>query len=369
MTMLIRLWALLRQHVFVRLTLAHLAAALLIGAGAFANYRYGLSLGSNELEKFIAGNASIGADLFNAIGLLLVAWAFSTGRWVQGLAGTFVLVLTFLYALNAGLGFAASTRDEMIAVRQHASNEAKKVEALSVSRPSASIQADMDGILLDPRAGGCKEINGKYTRQHCPRYFKLKEELGRAQQFESLAGKTDQSFVGEADPLGANLVYFLDRLGYATKAEDIRPWQSLLFVLLVVFGGPIALWMAESRIQTVPTPTEPPKTEKKAPTFEPQTQIEAPEGNDPGELPARPERSKRPSRVAGSKVIRLTPAATQTLNALIKEGGEIRASSQNHMAKILDVSRTTLRRAIESLEGAGQIQVDNDNGFRLAVAS
>jgi uncharacterized membrane protein len=366
MTMLIRLWALLRQHVFVRLTLAHLAAALLIGAGAFANYRYGLSLGSNELEKFIAGNASIGADLFNAIGLLLVAWAFSTKRYAQALAGTFVLALTFLYALNAGLGFAASTRDEMIAVRQHASAEAKKIEAINVSRPSGSIQAEMDGILLDRRAGGCKEINGKYTREHCPRYFKLKEELGRAQQFEALP-KSD-TFVGEADPLGANLVYFLDRLGYATKAEDIRPWQSLLFVLLVVFGGPVALWMAESRIQTVPTPTEPPKTEKKAPTFEPQTQIGAPEGNDPGELPARPEPSKRPSRVAGSKVIRLTPAATQTLNALIKEGGEIRASSQNQMAKILDVSRSTLRRAIESLEGAGQIQVDNDNGFRLAVA-
>jgi uncharacterized membrane protein len=360
-----------RQHLLPRLTVAHIAASLLICAGAFANFRYGITLGQTDLEKIIAGAASVGADLFNAVGLILVTCAFQNRLFVQGLAGLAVLAMTFSYSLNAGFGFASTAIEQTISTRTAIKNDQAAIAALGSTRPSGSIEAEMSGILADPRAGGCEKINGPYTREHCPRYFELKEELGRAIKAEDLArNKRTEEFVVSVDPTAANVAFFLDKVGIATNEDAIRPWQTLIFVFLVVIGGPIVLWLAESRVQSRVAPPEAPKPAEKASQEAVQAQTKAPEGNDTGDSNGLPEPPTSPSRrpARKSNVIRLTPAATQTLNRIIQEGGEVRAASQNALAKALDISRTTLRRAIENLEEAGQILVDNDNGLRLAVA-
>src|SRR5688572_14256964 len=92
------------QAILSRLTLAHLAGSLLLVASGLANFKYGLTLGQNELEQAIAGGASIGADLWNAAGFVLAFAAFRAKRWGEGVLCAVVLAVTLAYSVNAGLG-------------------------------------------------------------------------------------------------------------------------------------------------------------------------------------------------------------------------------------------------------------------------
>lgn len=375
-----KLWALLRQHVFPRLTLLHLAGLLLCAAGAFSNYRYGQTLGATETEKLIAGAASIGADIYNAVALIAISAACLSRRWIQGAIGAIVLCLTLAYSFNAGLGFATSTISDTVAVRSQIVATNKRVEALGAVEPSGAIKAKMDAIILDSRAGGCQTINGPYTKARCPEYFALKSSYELSLASERLTNEaSNKPTVGLSDPLASSVVYFTKLVGIATKEETVRPWQALLFVLLVVLGGPVALWLAESLVPAVAKPVVP---AKKASETTVQAETPPSEGNDTGDAGGLPSpvsvptiaKTPKPAIVEAkparqsAKILTLTPLATQTLQKILKEGGEVRRTSENAMAKFFDMPRSSMRRAIDRLEQAGQIRVFNDNGFRLAVA-
>jgi hypothetical protein len=392
-----RLSTLIRQEVFPRLSLGHLAAVLLLGAGAFANFRYGLSFGTTDLERKIAGSASVGADVWNAVGLCLVALAIYGKRYVEAGAGAIVLCLTLAYSINAGLGFAASTRDAVITeraklVRAEQSREADqakiegKIAALGASRGSRAVQVEIDGMLADQWLAGCKKINSDYKRKHCPKLASLREELERALDSEKLEAKlaalrahvpdqaTDkqQASVGSADPLADLVVYFLGRVGYVVKPEDVRPWQNLLFVLLVVLGGPVAMWMAESRVWAA---REASKAALEASRKPVQAETRPPKGDDTQPPAPTPTASvgSVPSVPVKNRVIQLTPAAARMLNKIqvsVQNGTDnaLWAKSENAMAKSLNVARTSLRRAVAHLQEAGRVTVDDTNGYRLALA-
>jgi hypothetical protein len=342
-----RLSTLIRQEVFPRLSLGHLAAVLLLGAGAFANFRYGLSFGTTDLERKIAGSASVGADVWNAVGLCLVALAIYGKRYVEAGAGAIVLCLTLAYSINAGLGFAASTRDAVITeraklVRAEQSREADqakiegKIAALGASRGSRAVQVEIDGMLADQ------------------------------------ATDKQQASVGSADPLADLVVYFLGRVGYVVKPEDVRPWQNLLFVLLVVLGGPVAMWMAESRVWAA---REASKAALEASRKPVQAETRPPKGDDTQPPAPTPTASvgSVPSVPVKNRVIQLTPAAARMLNKIqvsVQNGTDnaLWAKSENAMAKSLNVARTSLRRAVAHLQEAGRVTVDDTNGYRLALA-
>lgn len=392
-----RLSTLMRQEVLPRLSLAHLAAVLLLGAGAFANFRYGLSFGTTELERKIAGSASVGADVWNAVGLCLVALAIYGKRYVEAGAGAIVLCLTLAYSINAGLGFAASTRDAVIAertnlVQAEQSREADrakietKIAALGASRGSRAVQVEIDGMLADQWLGGCKKINSDYKRKNCPKLTALREELERSEQTAKLETElaslranvpdhdTDkhQASVGSADPLADLVVYFLGRVGYVVKPEDVRPWQNLLFVLLVVLGGPVAMWMAESRVWAA---REAANRLREASRKATQAETAPSKGDDtqpPAPTPTASTGSV-PSIPVKNKVIQLTPAAAKMLNKLQAAmrnnvAGEIWAKSENAMAKNLKVARTSMRRSVTALQEAGRVILDDSNGYRLSLA-
>lgn len=389
-----RLLTLWRQEVLPRITLAHLAAALLLGAGAFANFRYGLSFGETDLERKIAGSASVGADVWNAVGLCLIALAIYGKRYVEAGAGAIVLCLTLAYSINAGLGFAAATRDATIAertnlARAEQSREAdrakieNKLSALGTSRDSRAIKAELDGMAADTWLDGCVKVNSTYKRKHCPKMAALKEELARAEQTKELEAKlaalrpqvpdhATNASLSSVDPLADLFAYFAAKLGYVLKPEDIRPWQNLLFVLLVVLGGPVAMWMAESRVwaariaaeRVLDAPKKPVQAET-APSRGDDTQPPAPTPTaSVGSVPSVPQKSR---------VVQLTPAAARMLNKIQTAmrgnvAGDLWAKSENAMAKNLQVARTSMRRGVSALQEAGRVVVDDTNGYRLALA-
>jgi uncharacterized membrane protein len=366
MTHSLALWA--RQALLFRLTWMHVAAALFLLASGLANVRYGLSLAQSDLEKVIAVGASVGADIFNAVGFAAFALALTKRKYVEALAIGVVLVFTLSYAFIAGVGFASQTRSEVVGHRAVAERTDKlvakdlaSVEAQLVSlkptRPAQQIQSEMDLVLSDKRADGCRAMDGPYTRQHCPRYFQLKGELAAAQERARLEAKKDDlsrnlrkaDSVVEADPLASSLAAYVGKLGITVDKDNITPWLALMFVVVVVLGGPVAWWLAERDVRTSDA--------------QPDVKPEQPAADVEEKRPVDTEPQIRPRKVAP-----LTPAAGATLKKLRQRGGSVKGKTQTEIATQLGVPRTSFRRVLDRLEEEKFVTTRHDaKGYQVQV--
>jgi hypothetical protein len=89
----------------------------------------------------------------------------------QGAAVALLGLVEVSYSSSAELSLWASMRSDRVTERAATSNVAMNVrdtyqrakfelDGLPAARPSAELQSLIDGLLIDPRAGGCAEING-----------------------------------------------------------------------------------------------------------------------------------------------------------------------------------------------------------------
>lgn len=365
------LWA--RQALLPRLTCMHAAAALLLLASGLANVRYGLSLAQSDLEKIIAVGASIGADLFSAVGVAAVAYALTKGEYAKAVGAGLVLMLTLMYAFIAGIGFASQTRSEVVGHRSAIVRTDKLIEAdldstnkklagIVVTKNAQQIAAEMDAIIADPKAGGCRSLDGPYTKQHCPRYFELKAAHAGALERGRLETKRDElssklqsaDAVVDSDPLATSMVAFVGKLGISVERDSLLPWLSLLFVALVVIGGPIALWLAEHRVPLVdlqPAKPSVPESRGRAAAVEEKTAEKT--ASEP---------TTRARRVS------LTPVAGATLKKLKQRGGSVEGKTQSDIAAKLGVSRTSFRRVLDRLEEEKFVATSHDGkGYQVRV--
>lgn len=375
----------LRQYLLPRLSFWHVTAYVLLVAAALANLRYGLELGQTNLEKTIAALASLGADFYNALGLVACAWAWKARRWLTFALSGFALVLTFAYSLNAGVGFMATSKDRWKTERQIVVNAdsdraaakariEKQLNELGPARSALEIQPQIGLLLSDKRAKNCTGVfTTKYQKTYCPKVVELRAELGRAEtrgELESrlaelnkliVATTDNKPFVASSvDPASDAISDYLQKVGVNIASSDIPHWQSILFVLLVVACGPICYYLAEERLlesrgalQPVSEPA-PLNVPKKAKASVSPPQAPTPAG------PFRP-------RLVHSND-KLPPLASKTLRKIMDAGGEITASSQNAMATSLRMSRTSLRRATDLLRERGRVTIDDSSGYRLAIA-
>ena len=87
----------------------------------------------------------------------------------------------------------ATTRGDAVAERAASAETARQsretrerlteeLASIPPARAAAELQALIDGVLMDPRSGGCETIDGKFTREHCPDVASWRSELGRAQR-------------------------------------------------------------------------------------------------------------------------------------------------------------------------------------------
>lgn len=376
------------QEFFYRLSpsavFLFLAALPLIAASATANFMYGANLGSSAVESLVGGFASIGAELYTAIGLAAVGVLWRKNFQIQGLAAAFVWCLTLAYTLNAGLGFASVAKDTQVAKRSVQVNAASdrrfkldtlqaQLKALPVPTSTpAAMQSKITGILKDSRSENCEVINGKYTRKWCPVVEDLKSQIviaNRRQQLEGALAKVVKSSklqtlhtasVGSADPHSAALVYYLKRAGYQSSESDVRPWLYLLFVVMVVLGGPVLLWCAETSLR--------PKRERVAVPAKKAEDPKPPRKDDVGPPNLKVVKTSTP-KPAVKRAQKNASTAARALAAIERAGGRVTYKSKVEATKALKMSRSSLYKALDVLKDAGEITVIDQRGqFTLAAA-
>jgi hypothetical protein len=336
-------WA--RQEIFPRLTLAHLAAVLLLSASALANVNYGLELGRTSLESAIAAGAALGADLWSAVAFICIAAACARRKVGQATAAILVTVITLTIAVNAGIGFASSTKEALVG-RRAAVERSDKLNEAELKR-------------FDSRLAELKAIRKPNWRDRDER-----RALEAARQ-KTLAELKAAKTLAPSDPASTNLAAYLATVGISVEPASLRPWQTLVFVLLVVLGGPLTLWLAESSRhkgdktgaitdqQTVSTDANGENKLPKLPITE--------NDNDPSPKPP----SVRPRRVAA-----ITPVENKAVARLRTVGGSIEAKSQSEMATRLGLPRTSYRRVVDRLEAAQVIKTSHGpKGYKLALSA
>lgn len=350
-----------RQALFAissRLTLAHFAALTMIAASCVANFRYGWNLGTDDLDRSIAGLASIGVEAWNAVALLAIAAMWRSGRRVQAAMGSFVLVLTIMYALQAGLGFATGVRDTTLASRDTAIRAAKfeiterdriqsEIQSLGPQLPPDVYRAQIETILADPRAEGCATINGPYTREHCPKLAGLRTNLAKAIRYEQL-NYALSSIKSVSPSVGSSVSPLNDTLRllgrFEATDETLTAYQSVLFTIIIVLGGPIALWIAENNVHRPSVSVPVPSVELSSSKIIEPVRVTT---------PPKPPKKKRPRSTKTERALRLV------------HSGPISGRNHSDIVKQLGISRGMY----DKLRRDSRIRVDQTGDGLLAVAA
>jgi hypothetical protein len=125
--------------------------------------------------------------------------AFNAFRFavVRGAALALLAVVAIAYSLTAELSLMAMARGDLIAQSSADAKTARRVDGqrerieaeltqLAGVRSSATVKAEVDGLLLDSRIGDCSTIDGPRFKAACPRVATLRAELGKAERREHL---------------------------------------------------------------------------------------------------------------------------------------------------------------------------------------
>ena len=245
-------------------TLAKLAAsALIIASGGFGAY-YAGSLGAEQgtLLAVLSIAMAIGLELAKPFS---VAAAFRSSRICQGVAVALLGIVSISYSLSAELSLWASMRSDRIAVRAAESNVAIRardqylrakleLDGLPSARPSAELQSLIDGVLIDPRAGGCVVIDGKFTRDQCPKVAEWKAELARSQRrgqleqtiHEAEAAMSSGPVAKTADPGATALATYLAIFGLKVEPSLLTELLILVGVLALELGSALGLVLVQA---------------------------------------------------------------------------------------------------------------------------
>ena len=249
-------------------TLAIVAAVIFTVASGATNLIYGISKGIDLPTSIVWGAVAVAAS----IGLALAPSAFliSLGTKRYSAAGvSLVAALIFgTYSVTAALGSATGGRmvaaseateiaDSRARYQSAYATASAELGQLASARPSAELAAEivaidrMPGITIDGvPCGGT--LNGKVTKEWCPRRSELAAEAARAQRREKLQadmatataalGKLPAPRVANADATA--LKGFLDATGHPLSADALNKLLVVLAVLVIEFGGGLSLALA-----------------------------------------------------------------------------------------------------------------------------
>ncbi len=230
-------------------------------------------------------------------------------------------------------------------------------------------------MLLTPGADGCAAINGRVTREVCPRVAALKIEKARADRRAELEAvlaaplpttaatsnvhqQSPDKSVRDADPGASALATYLAALGFALPAKALTDWLALVPVIALELGSALAGVL----VQAVSWPNRAGASQIRRPeeVYE----------------PIRAEAAEPVGHVGHFKQIAapddVGQEAERVKNAILgqlKERGEV-AASQRGLAALIGTSRPTVRRAINTLMLAGIVMAEaTRNGTVLRLAA
>lgn len=319
------------------------------GFGAFYAYTVGIQHGI-----ILAGLSILMALALEAIKPL----AISAGISLMGerrLPAALLLSLggiSVAYSLTAELSLVSMSKGDLVAERQSVADAAKdaraerkrielELTAIGVVRPSAAIKAELDGLLLTPGADGCAVINGKVTREVCPKVSDLRAEKARAERRESLErqlGGVQTIAPKVADPGSTALTAYLTAMGFNPDVEKVGLWLLLVPVLALEIGSALAKVLVDTFPRTVKAVTAPALAQ----------------GVD---QPAIPDVGPARERVKTASASRKQRARSAIVDHLKANGGRAKGGERG-LAKLIGSSRGTMKRALNGLVLAGVVSLE-----------
>lgn len=252
------------------------------------NIKFGVSLGSDELEKTIYGLFGIALDICKVFGLAFVANAFAKGYYAKGLAASLVWLTAVCYSLVAATGFAAMTRSNTTAERTHSVEQ----QAQSIENHKRSIdkyrrlESELNVMKQNHRyysSDGCTTAEKKMnfdTHRFCTIYQDKVLELKEAQKsIDTYSTQLPTVFVADVDPQ----MTFFGKLTGLSKDLLVTYWSFGLAIVAEIVSSFGTYGFSSSRSKTTYVPiSQRPTVEHARPEVQ-------------------PKRKKRKGRPAGSK--------------------------------------------------------------------
>ncbi len=290
-----------------------IAAAVLLLVSAAMNWRFGYTLGKSEFESQLYGGASAAADCFKALLPFFIFAALRNRSYSQALGGALLFTVCFSYSLTSSLGFAALNRADItgsrvLKVETHADLRAdlersrEALKALPAHRPTGTVNGEIDAFKQNGRwlsSAGCADATATKSMSYCEGFFKLKAELGVAEQADKLEAKVSQlstrlggldssSAARATDPQSQMLASLTGR-----TTEEVQMSLTVLIALLVELGASLGFYTAFSYwrifdVKGLPV-LEPVRVSAPMPAFAPGPMLHAlPSSSDPDLSPAQP---------------------------------------------------------------------------------
>jgi len=369
-------------------TLATSSAAALVVASAGFGAVFAWSTGSQHGVLLGALSVLMAVALEAAKPLAFAGSLSAFGRLdlSRGLALGVLAGVAILYSLSAELTLVATSRGDVVASRaaslraaQDGEAEAQRARdrydaakaelaALGEARPAAEVESDIAALLLTPGADGCNAINGKVSREVCPKVAASRIELGRAQRRAELeaimaaplpkASVTGHE-VSSADPGATALAVYLGALGVRVSAPTLSEFLVLIPVLALEAGSALAAVLAGAYSVSGPTP---------APASPP---AESPATTAPEVSAVKPKRTRRTrgnDEDGGSGGHREKVIPQNVVELLRKRGGHVEGG-QRGLAKLLSTSKSRLNEVLREMAQAGEIVVAASKfGTRIQLA-
>lgn len=333
------------------------SATLLIGASAGFGAFYAGALGAEHgpVLALLGICMAIGLELAKPFSFAAAFDAWHNLRIAQGLAVALMGLVAVGYSLSAELSLMASLRSDKVAERAAASNVASnarerhrrarvELDRLPAARPIAELQSLIDGVLIDPRAGGCVVVDGPFTREHCPKVAEWRAEQGRAQrrrQLETKMHKAEAAMEGgpvarTADPGAAALATYLAIFGVRVEPALLTEMLILVSVLALELGSALSIVLVQAVSGSAPAHPARARHQTLNSVPGPAPLVQVAHSHNTEDATAR-------ERVKGA-----------ILDQLGKRGGSL-AKSERGLAALIGTSRPTVRRAINGLVVAGLV--------------
>ncbi len=235
-----------------------LPATLAIGAiwcvSAYANYSFGLSLGSD-----LFGYASLAVDVAKAVILFGAFAAIAHRHYLASATLMAIWVCCSLWGIASAIGFVSThyatmtdnrgkTAEEWTQLESQIASLAERRKSVAAARPEGVVQAEIDGLMREVES--CAVINGPVTAKLCPKIDKLKAELSNAKSASWLDGRLDElrkemkttAHVSSVDPRADALAGLLG-LASPILAKGLAGFFALMMELITATGL-WAVWKA-----------------------------------------------------------------------------------------------------------------------------
>ena len=242
-----------------------------------------------------------------------------------------------------------------------ASDDAKGLARRFVEQGSncRAVGSYTEAASIDPRAGGCAVIDGKFTRENCLKVTEWKAEQARSArrgQLEQAMREAEAAMASgpvatTADPGATALATYLAIFGLKVEPSLLTELLTLVGVLALELGSALSLVLVQA-VSGSATESHAPasrQTLNRQPEEGPVVQVVHPQTTDDA---ATREKVK-----------------AAILNQLEQRGGSL-GKSERGIAALIGASRPTVRRAINGLVIAGLIAAEaSRNGTMLRLVA